>query len=403
MYKAYKYRLYPNKNQEQLILQHIGCCRYIYNYGLNKKMSAYQTDKSSVSRFQIQDDLPILKKQSDTSFLKNVNSLSLQAALACLDNAFTRFFKEKKGFPKFKSKKDNQQSFIIPQNTKVDFESNRIFIPKFKQGIKCKLHRTFDGKIKSSTISKTPTGKYFISILVETNEAVPYKKPCCENQAVGIDLGIKTFATLSDNTKIDNPRNLKKSFKKLKKLQREVSRKKKGSNNRTKAVKKLALMHEKVTNKRSDFLHKVTHELVCKYDTICLETLSSKNMMKNHKLAQALSDIAIGKFNEMINYKGEWYGTNILRIGRFEPSSKMCTCGYVNKELKLSERTWTCPECGAVHDRDLLAANNIKRFSFCKNNTAGTAEIHACGDMNDISCSVQEAPSFMGCSSQFIN
>ena len=394
MYKAYKYRLYPNKSQEQLILQHIGCCRYIYNYGLNKKMSAYQTDKSSVSRFQIQDDLPILKKQTDTSFLKNVNSLSLQAALACLDNAFTRFFKEKKGFPKFKSKKDGHQSFIIPQNTKVDFESNRIFIPKFKQGIKCKLHRTFDGKIKSSTISKTPTGKYFISILVETNEAVPNKKPCCENQAVGIDLGIKTFATLSDNTKIDNPRNLKKSLKKLKKLQREVSRKKKDSNNRTKAVKKLALMHEKVTNRRTDFLHKVTHELVTKYDTLCLETLSSKNMMKNHKLAQALSDIAIGKFNELIDYKGEWYGTNILRIGRFEPSSKMCTCGYVNKELKLSERTWTCPECGAVHDRDLLAANNIKRFSFCKNNTAGTAGIHACGDMNDISCSAQEAPSF---------
>ena len=396
MYKAYKYRLYPNKEQEQLILQHIGCCRFIYNYGLNKKMSAYQTDKSSVSRFQIQADLPILKKQSDTSFLKNVNSLSLQAALACLDNAFTRFFKEKKGFPKFKSKKDNHQSFIIPQNTKVDFENNRIFIPKFKQGIKCKLHRKFDGKIKSSTISKTPTGKYFISILVETNEVVPIKKPCCENQAVGIDLGIKTFATISDGTKIDNPRNLKKSLKKLKKLQREVSRKKKDSNNRIKAAKKLALMHEKVSNRRNDFLHKVTHELVSKYDTICLETLSSKNMMKNHKLAQALSDIAIGKFNEMINYKGEWYGTNILRIGRFEPSSKMCTCGYVNKELKLSERTWTCPECGAVHDRDLLAANNIKRFSFCKNNTAGTAGINACGDMNDGSCSTQEAPLFMG-------
>ena len=394
MYKAYKYRLYPNREQEQLILQHIGCCRFIYNYGLNKKMSAYQTDKSSVSRFQIQADLPILKKQTDTSFLKNVNSLSLQAALACLDNAFTRFFKEKKGFPKFKSKKDGHQSFIIPQNTKVDFESNRIFIPKFKQGIKCKLHRTFDGIIKSSTISKTPTGKYFISILVETNEVVPNKKPCCENQAVGIDLGIKTFATLSDNTKIDNPRNLKKSLKKLKKLQREVSRKKKGSNNRNKAVKKLALMHEKVTNRRNDFLHKVTHELVCKYDTICLETLSSKNMMKNHKLAQALSDIAIGRFNELIDYKGEWYGINILRIGRFEPSSKMCTCGYVNKELKLSERIWTCPECGAVHDRDLLAANNIKRFSFCKNNTAGTAEIHACGDMSDVSCSTQEASSF---------
>lgn len=394
MYKAYKYRLYPNKEQEQLILKHIGSCRYIYNYGLNKKISAYQTDKTSLSRFQIQADLPILKKQEETSWLKDVNSLSLQAALACLDNAFTCFFKEKKGFPKFKSKKDGHQSFLIPQNTKVDFDNNRVFIPKFKRGIKCKLHRKFEGNIKTSTISKTPTGKYYISILVETNEIIPKKKPCCENQAVGIDLGIKTFATISDGSTIENPRNLKKSLKKLKKLQREVSRKTKGSNNRVKVVKKLALQHEKVANRRNDFLHKVTHGLVHTYDTICLETLSSKNMMKNHHLAQALSDIAIGNFNSMIDYKGEWYGTNILRIGRFEPSSKMCGCGFIHKELKLSDRMWTCPQCGSVNDRDLLAANNIKRFAFCKNNTAGTAGIYACEVMSNDSYSVQEAPSF---------
>lgn len=394
MYKAYKYRLYPNKEQEQLILKHIGSCRFIYNYGLNKKVTAYQTDKTSISRFQIQADLPILKKQEDTVWLKEVNSLSLQAALACLDNAFTRFFKEKKGFPKFKSKKDGHQSFLVPQNTKVDFDNNRVFIPKFKGGIKCKLHRKFEGNIKTSTISKTPTGKYYISILVETNEIIPKKKPCCENQAVGIDLGIKTFATISDGFTIENPKNLKKFLKKLKKLQREVSRKNKGSNNRMKSVKNLALLHEKITNRRNDFLHKVSYELVNKYDTICLETLSSKNMMHNHHLAQALSDIAIGNFNLMIDYKGEWYGTNIVRIGRFEPSSKMCTCGFIHKELKLSDRTWICPQCGSVNDRDLLAANNIKRFAFCKNNTAGTAEIHACVDMNHIVDSGQEAPSF---------
>lgn len=388
MYKAYKYRLYPNKEQEQLILQHIGSCRYIYNYGLNKKISAYQKDKTSLSRFQIQADLPILKKQEETSWLKNVNSLSLQASLACLDNAFTRFFKEKKGFPKFKSKKDGHQSFLVPQNTKVDFENNCVFIPKFKNGIKCKLHRTFDGTIKTSTISKTPTGKYYISILVETNETISNKKPCCEKQAVGIDLGIKTFATISDGNKIENPKNLKKSLKKLKKLQREVSRKTKGSNNRAKTVKKLALQYEKVANRRNDFLHKVTFMLVHTYDTICLETLSSKNMMKNHHLAQALSDIAIGNFNSMIEYKGEWYGTNILHIGRFEPSSKMCSCGFIHKELKLSDRMWTCPQCGSVNDRDLLAANNIKRFAFYKNNTAGTAEIYAYEDMSNDSYSV---------------
>ena len=169
----------------------------------------------------------------------------------------------------------------------------------------------------------------------------------------------------------------------LKRLQRSLSRKTKGSNNREKARQVLASQYERVTNRRNDFLEKVTHQLVTSYDTICLETLSAKNMMKNHHLAQALSDIAIGRFNEFIEQKAEWYGVNILRIGRFEPSSKMCSCGYVYKDLKLSQRVWTCPNCGRTNQRDLLAANNIKAFAFNKrHNTAGTAEIHACGDMN---------------------
>ena len=379
-YKAYRYRLYPNKEQQELINKHIGCCRYVYNYGLEKKIKAYQENKKTISRFDIQRELPMLKKNEETSFLKEVNSLSLQAALACLDNAFTRFFKEKKGFPKFKTKRESKQSFQIVQNTNVDFTNNRIYIPKFKKGIKCKLHRTFDGEIKTSTISRTPTGKYFISILVKD-----------ENKAVGIDLGIKTFATLSDGQEIQNPRNLKNAMKKLKRLQRKLSKKVKGSNNREKARKKLAIQYEKVTNRRNDFLEKVTSYLVSTYDTICLETLSAKNMMKNHHLAQALSDISIGRFNQLIEQKAEWYGKNILKIGRFEPSSKACICGYINKELKLSQRVWTCPKCGRVHQRDLLAANNIKRFAFCKNNTAGTAEINACGDMILDRESAQEA------------
>lgn len=189
---------------------------------------------------------------------------------------------------------------------------------------------------------------------------------------------------------IENPKYLKKSLKKLKKQQRKVSRKIKGSNNRKKEIKKLSLIYEKVTNKRNDFLHKTSYYLVTNFDTLCLETLKSGNMMKNHKLAQALSDISIAKFNGFIDYKSEWYGTNILRIGQFEPSSKMCSCGIINKELKLSQRVWTCKSCGTTHDRDVLAANNIKHFAFTKNNTAGTAEIHACGDMIDVSQSAQE-------------
>lgn len=390
MYRAYKYRLYPNKSQEELILKHIGCCRYIYNYGLEKKIKTYQESKKGLSRFEIQSDLVSLKKNYETSWLKEVNSLSLQASLANLDMAFTRFFKEKKGFPKFKSKKFGSQSFQVVQNTKVDFDNNKVYLPKFKYGIKCIFHRKFDGNIKTSTISKTPSGKYFISILVKVNNDLPKKKTISEKQAIGIDLGIKTFATLSDGTEIENPRNLKCSLKKLKRLQQKVSRKQKESNNRKKYVKLLAVQYEKVTNRRNDFLNKTTKFLIDNYDTICLETLSSKNMMQNHKLAQALSDIAIGRFNEMIDYKAEWYGNNIIRIGRFEPSSKMCECGNIYRDLKLSDRVWKCPSCGKTNKRDLLAANNIKKFAFCKNNTVGTTEINACGDMILVTDSAQE-------------
>lgn len=396
IYKAYKYRIYPNREQQELIAKHIGSARWIYNYALDKKVKLYQETGKGLSRFDIQKDLPSLKKDENTSWLKEVNSQSLQASLEHLDKAFTKFFKDKKGFPKFKSKKDNHQSFSIPQNTIVDFENNYINIPKIKTNIKCKLHRKFDGIVKTSTISKTPTGKYYISILVELNEDLPKKKPISEKQAIGIDLGIKTFATLSNGIEIENPKHLKKSIQKLKSLQRKVSKKVKGSNNRKKSVIKLAKLHEKIANQRLDFLHKTTYYLVTNYDTLCLETLKSSNMMKNHKLAQALSDIAIGKFNEILEYKAEWFGCNILRIGQFEPSSKMCSCGAINKELKLSDRVWKCVSCETTHNRDLLAANNIKRFAFVKNNTVGTIEIKACGD-DGLPLSVkQEAPYHLG-------
>lgn len=390
-YRAYKYRLYPNKQQEVLLAKHFGCCRFIYNYALDKKVRAYQTDKTNLSRFDIQADLPNMKKSEEYCWLKDVNSLSLQASLANLDSAYTKFFREHKGFPRFKSKKDGKQSFSIPQNTRVDFENGRIFIPKFKGGIKTKFHRTFEGIVKSSTISRTATGKYFVSILVEVNEPDVPMKPICENKTVGIDLGIKTFAVLSDGTEIPNPKHLKQSLDKVKKLQRSLSHKNKGSKNRDKARRKLALAHEKVTNRRNDFLHKVTSYLVNNYNTICLEDLNVKGMVKNHHLAQALEDISIGTFNTLLEYKAKERGVNILRIGRFEPSSKMCTCGYINHNLTLAMREWICPKCGSTHDRDLLAANNIKRFAFRNINTVGTTEIYACGDMSEDAHSAQEA------------
>ena len=359
-YKAYKYRIYPNREQQELINKHIGCCRYVYNLCLEKKINAYKTSKKTISSFELMKILPSLKKEQETSFLKEVNSLSLQASIRNLDSAYQRFFKEKKGFPKFKSKRNSRQSFQIVQNTHVDFDDKKVFIPKFKEGIKCRFHRFFDGKIKASTISRTSTGKYYISILIELDEDNPTKKPIDENQAVGIDLGIKTFATLSNGKEIQNPKNLKNTMTRLKRLQRSLSRKVKGSNNHERTRRVLACQYERVTNRRNDFLEKVTHQLVTTYDNICLETLSVRKMMKNHHLAQSLSDISIGRFNKLIEQKAEWYGVNILRIGRFEPSSKMCSCGYVYKDLKLSQRVWTCPSCGKRNQRDLLAAQNIK-------------------------------------------
>ena len=379
--RAYKYIIFPTKEQEVLLAKHFGCSRWIYNYALDKKVKAYQTTKESLSRFTIQKDLPQLKKAEETSWLKEVNSQSIQASLENLDKAFTKFFRDKKGFPKFKSKKDNRQSFSVPQNGIVDFETNTISLPKFKTPIKCKLHRKFEGNSKTVTVSKTPSGKYFISVLVEVNEELPALKPIDENKAVGIDLGIKTFAVLSNGVEIENPKHLKRSLEKLKTLQRKVSKKQKGSSNRKKSVKRLGKLHEKVSNQRLDFLHKTTHYLASNYATICLETLRASNMIKNHKLAQALSDISIGKFNEILEYKAKWNGVNILRIGQFTPSSRMCTCGIINKELKLSDRVWTCKACGVTHDRDELAANNIKKFAFINlKNTAGIVGFQACGD-----------------------
>lgn len=394
IFKAYKYRIYPNKKQINLLSKHFGSVRWVYNYALEKKTKAYQLNKQSLSRFQLCKDLTALKKQEETKWLKDVYSQSLQSSLEHLDKAFTKFFKDKKGYPKFKSKHDNRQSFTIHQNAKIDFVNKTISLPKFKEPIKCKISREFTGTQKTVTVSVTPTGKYYVSVLVAVNEDYLELKPIDENKAIGIDLGIRTFATLSNGDQIPNPRYLRKELKKLKRQCRRVSKKVKGSSNRKKAVKKLAIIHERVTNKRNDFLHKVTTKLVSEYDTICLETLRPSNMMKNHKLAQALSDISIGKFNELIDYKAKLKGVNILRIGQFEPSSKMCTCGVINSQLKLSDREWVCESCGEVHDRDLLAANNIKRFAFSKNSTVGTTGFQACGDVTLVMSEKQEGRLF---------
>lgn len=378
--KAYKYRIYPTFEQEIILSKHFGSTRWVYNYALDKKIKAYQANKKNISIFELQKDLPILKQSEDTCWLKEVNSQSLQASMKNLESAFTGFLRNKMGFPKFKSKHNNKQSFSVPQKTIINFEASTISFPKFKNPIKCIYHRKFNGTQKTVTVSKATTGKYFVSILVEANEDMPKLKTIDENKAIGIDLGIKTFAVISNGEKFDNPKFLKLSIKKIKKLHSKVSKKVNGSNNRKKAINKLALLHEKVANQRNDFLHKLSAKLISEHDTLCLETLSAANMMKNHCISQSIGDASWSTFVRMLEYKAEWKGVNTIKISRFAPSSKMCPCGAINKELKLSIREWTCNSCGEKHDRDLLAANNIKRFAFIKTNTEGIAEIKACGD-----------------------
>ena len=364
IYKSYKYRIYPTKEQETLIAKHIGSSRFVYNWGLNQKMEVYEKEGKTLSRFDLQKQLPLMKKTNNYSWLNEVNSQSLQVSLKNLDKAYSKFFREKKGFPKFKNKHAGSKSFSIPQNSKVDFKNNKTFIPKFKNGIKTKFHRIFDGIIKTSTISYNSSNKYFISILVETIDVEKKKtKPIISN-AIAIDLGIKNFATISNGKVISNPKFLKSDLERLKMLQKRASKKQKGSSNRYKANKRVAILHEKISNRRNNFLHKLTTGLIRENQTIALETLKVGNMIKNHTLAQAISDASWSKFNKMINYKAEWYGVNILRINQFEPSSKMCSCGVVNKELKLSDRVWTCKSCNTTHDRDLLASQNILNFAF---------------------------------------
>jgi len=353
MLKAYKYRLMPTNEQATLINKHIGSCRFAYNTALETKQKVYAGNKVNLSCFDLIKQLPELKKEYE--WLKEVNSQSLQQAIVNLDVAFTKFFKGQNDFPKFK-RKGNRDSFNCPQSVLI--EEDKLIIPKFKKGINLILHRNLKGTIKQATISRTPTNKYFVSILCETGEAVMPKETIKENTTIGIDLGIKSFLVSSDGQEFDNPKFLRKAQSRLKFTQRKYS-KHKGKNTKH----RLAILHEKVANQRKDFLNKVSTKLIRENQSIAIEDLNISGMVKNHCLAQSISDAGWGMFVTMLEYKAEWYGKNILKIGRFEPSSKTCSvCGSVNKELTLKDREWTC-SCGTLLNRDVNAAINIKNFA----------------------------------------
>jgi putative transposase len=369
MHKAFKFRLLPTKEQEVLLAKHFGCSRFIYNHFLAEKQKHYLENKETLKFNVCQNMLIKQKKDEGYDWLKEVNSQCLVATLVNLETAYTNFFKKKSKFPRFKSKK-NKNSFQIPQHVTLK-EHNVVQIPKFKEGLKFIKHRELKGEIKSATISKSTTEKYYISILCVVEKPTKHKKT---GKSIGIDLGLKDFIITSEGQRYCNPKFTKKYEIKLSKKQRILSRKEKGSKGRDKARLSVAKVHEKITNSRNDMQHKVSSKLVKDYDLIAIEDLNVKGMIKNHKLAKAISDVAWSSFVTKLKYKAEWNGKEVIIIDRFYPSSKTCSCcDHVKESLSLEERTWTCSKCNTIHDRDVNASKNILRRALAIQ-SAGTVD-----------------------------
>ena len=365
-HKAYKFRIYPNADQEVLIIKTIGCVRFVYNYFLALWNEEYSKNGKGLTYNSCSAMLPQMKKNEATSWLKEVDSIALQSSVKNLSDSFSRFFKKQNRRPQFKSKKNPVQSYTTKNvNKSITIIENIIKLPKLGQ-VKFAKSRELNGRILNATIRKNPSGKFFVSILCE--EEVPeLPKTGLE---IGIDLGITDFAILSNGQKIDNNRFTSKMEKTLKREQRKLSRrallaKKAGkelfeARNYQKQKKKVARLHEKVINQRTDFLNKLSTEIVKNHDIICIEDLNTKGMSKNHKLAKSISDVSWSSFVTKLQYKAEWYGREIIKVDKWFPSSQLCSeCGHKDSKKSLNIREWSCPVCHSHHDRDINASKNI--------------------------------------------
>lgn len=355
MQKGIKFRIYPNREQKNLINQTFGCCRLIYNKGLAMRNEAFDIG-SKVGYFQTSLMLSELKQREDFAFLKVVDSIALQQSLRDLDRGFVNFFQKRAARPVFKSKHNNHQSYrTVNQGDNIRIVEKFIKLPKLGY---VKIHQSMEvGKINNVTVERTPTGKYFAVLNIEFEPQPRQNNGGC----IGIDVGIKEFYSDSNGNVVSNPKYLEKTMRKLIREQRKLSRKQKNSNNRNKQRVKVALVHEKITNQRNDFLQKQSTMLIRENQTICIEELKVKNMMRNHKLAQSIGSASWSKFFDMLTYKSAWYGNDVIKVPTIYPSSQTCSCcGYKNPLVKnLAIRVWECPNCHAVHNRDTNASINI--------------------------------------------